>query len=1149
MQEKIENNRSPKSFWRRFLGKGIIIAASLVLFYGLTGFFLAPYLVKRYVPQLVQEHLQRDIRIGAVRINPFLFTFAADSVLLSEKDARPIAGFESLLVDFELNSLFRWAWTFRQFELVKPVVNLVFSPDGTLNLARMVSKSEAPPTKAEAKPLRVLLYTVAIRDGEIDISDHRQSTPATVKISPVDLELKNMSTLPERKGPYSLTATTDDGTELKWTGEVFLNPFRSSGSLVFDNVQAATIYEFVSDTINIEPPEGHLRMSTDYQIDFSPAEPQLTLSRLDVRLSDLALKLNGATNSFLNIGKTELNNARFDLAARQLEIDRVALSGGAVRMAVDEKGTLDLQRIIGLAPKNEVTTPLSPQTGKGPSAIDGDKDAPWKVKIGNVEIDGIALAYRDASVAPESAAGIDAVKINFSIDAEVGAGPTNLRARNMAVNFDNVHAGLAEVPEPLIRVDNLLLQEGAFDLLKRNFTVSRVGFEGGHIILERDANGDVNLFHLIAPPESRTLQRRSEEAAAKGEPWQFSAKTIEFSGLTARISDRALKPDGQLFSIEPLNISLSDVDGKSPMGFNLDFKIREGGGMTASGTFDPTGPSLESEVNVDAVALTPFQPVVDAVANIVLHSGTFSSSGKLIYSQKSAGGDLAYAGGFNLAQLRITEPDSKDTLLGWKTLSTEQLKLTFQPNRLDIRELKLAQPVAQLIIQEDGSVNLANVMKDRGGTAVPEGGGAAKDAKNVSFPVSVKKVRVDNASLDFADLTLTPQFGTKIEALSGVIAGMSSSRNARAQVELEGKVDQYGQAKIGGEINTFNPVGFTDITMIFDNIEMSNLTPYSGKFAGRKIDSGKLSLDLEYKIDKGQLKGDHKVVVDRIQLGEKVDSPDATNLPLDLAIALMEDTNGVIDIGLPVQGDLNDPKFSYGHLIGQALFNLITKIVTAPFRVLGGMIPGGSDDLDTIAFEPGEYALPPPEKEKIKSLAEALKKRPQLTLEIQGRYSTEADGAALQGLSVRRALAAQLGTALAPDEKPDPVDFGSPETQKALTYMFKERFGASELKKLEDAIANQPDEGADSNSPPDAPAKGEDPGALSKAAYTRLVENEPFDKSILNELAAARGQAIVDELTTEGGITQEQVTVKEPAAVPGGKPASAMLSLAVAGKS
>jgi hypothetical protein len=213
------------------------------------------------------------------------------------------------------------------------------------------------------------------------------------------------------------------------------------------------------------------------------------------------------------------------------------------------------------------------------------------------------------------------------------------------------------------------------------------------------------------------------------------------------------------------------------------------------------------------------------------------------------------------------------------------------------------------------------------------------------------------------------------------------------------------------------------------------------------------------------------------------------------------------------------------------------------------MIPGGSDDLDTVVFEPGEYTLSPPEKEKIKKLAEALQQRPQLTLEIQGRYSAESDGSALNDISVRRLLTAQLGTTLAPDEKPDPVDFGSPETQKALTSMYRERFGASELKKLEKSIANHPDEGSDSNAPPTQPAKGEDPGTLSKAAYNRLVKSETLEESKLNELATARGQAILEELTTEGGITLDQVTVKEPAAVSDGKPVSALLSLAVVGKS
>jgi hypothetical protein len=279
-----------------------------------------------------------------------------------------------------------------------------------------------------------------------------------------------------------------------------------------------------------------------------------------------------------------------------------------------------------------------------------------------------------------------------------------------------------------------------------------------------------------------------------------------------------------------------------------------------------------------------------------------------------------------------------------------------------------------LIIGEDRSVNLAQVFKTEHPAAdSPAATGPSKTADGNVFPVSIQKLRVDNGILDFADLSLTPQFGTQIHDLGGVVTGMSSTPDSRAQVQLGGNVDEYGLAKINGEINVFDPVAFTDIDMIFQNVEMSDLTPYSGKFAGGKIDSGKLSLNLGHKIDNGKLLGDNQIVVDKLKLGQPVKSPEAANLPLDLAVALLEDADGVIDIGLPVRGDLNDPKFSFGHLIGKALVNLITKIATAPFRVLGALVGGAAgENFDAIAFEPGDAAVPAPEREKLKKLAEAL---------------------------------------------------------------------------------------------------------------------------------------------------------------------------------
>ena len=378
--------------------------------------------------------------------------------------------------------------------------------------------------------------------------------------------------------------------------------------------------------------------------------------------------------------------------------------------------------------------------------------------------------------------------------------------------------------------------------------------------------------------------------------------------------------------------------------------------------------------------------------------------------------------------------------------------MQLEPNRLDIGDLRVALLTGKFIIEKNRSFNLANVIKpgaEPKKVETPAPGRAAGPAD--PFPYRVRRVLVSEGQVDFADLSLPTPFGTKIHELKGIVAGISSARDARAQVELDGQVDEYGIAKINGELNTADPKSFTDIGVVFRNVEMSSLTPYSGKFAGRKIDSGKLSVDLKYKVAQGQLAGDNQIVVERLVLGEKVESPEAMDLPLDLAIALLEDSNGVIDLGLPVKGDLDSPEFSFGAVVWKAFVNLLTKIVTSPFRALGAILPGGGEEsFDSVAFEPGRPDVPAPEKEKLAKLGDALQKRPQLKLVVQGRYNPETDLRELRNASLRRTLAISLGRKLRRSTEPGPVDFGSPETGKTLEAMFAERFGSDALKALKD---------------------------------------------------------------------------------------------------
>jgi hypothetical protein len=248
-------------------------------------------------------------------------------------------------------------------------------------------------------------------------------------------------------------------------------------------------------------------------------------------------------------------------------------------------------------------------------------------------------------------------------------------------------------------------------------------------------------------------------------------------------------------------------------------------------------------------------------------------------------------------------------------------------------------------------------------------------------------------------------------------------------------------------LKPFQPKAFTDIGVVFRNVEMLPLSPYTATFAGRRIASGRLALDLRYKIENSQLAGDNKVAMEKFTLGERVDAPGALNLPYDLAIALLTDADGRIDIAVPVTGNVDDPKFSYGHLIWQAIATVIKNIVTAPFRALAALFGGSAENLENIAFDAGRATMQPPEREKLKRVADALGKRPQLRLVVEGQVGV-ADLAALRERDVANAIAMKLGRKPAAGAVPEPVNPLDAKTQRALEVLFAERNAGEALSKF-----------------------------------------------------------------------------------------------------
>ncbi len=701
---------------------------------------------------------------------------------------------------------------------------------------------------------------------------------------------------------------------------------------------------------------------------------------------------------------------------------------------------------------------------------------------------------------------------------------------SMALSDTVLHSPTDAATE-MLRVGQASVSGGALRLKDKVLTADSVALSNGAAKTWLDAEGRFN---------GLTLTREAAAAAAAAAPekhakladatWRMGVKSTEVDAFALGFEDRR-GPTPLALGLEAIRVRIADfaTGVTTPMQVNLKAKVASGGEIEAQGTVRADNGMSDLQLKLTAVALAPVQPLLSEVAVLTVASGTVSSTGRLRYGDPAAGSRLAYKGSFAVDGLEIDEVEPKRPFVAWDTLATEDLLLTVEPNRLDIGELRLVQPAGRLIIAEDHSVNLTDVLKktkDEAGAAQRKAGNEDEAAETTEttevpadpFPVTIARVRVSQGVLEFADLSLRPQFGARMHELKGVITGLGTDPNRSAKVQLDARVDKYGSAKIRGQISVFRPEKLTDIEMTFRNLTMSSLSPYVVKFAGRTIKGGQLALDLQYKVKDSKLLGQNKIVLKQVKLGEKVDSPGAADLPLDLAIAVLSDSQGVIDIDLPVSGDLNDPEFGYSAVIAKAFGNLITGIITAPFRALGAFFGAGNDSqLDSIDFEPGSAVVDPPEREKLAAIARAMKGRPKLTLIVPPTQSAEVDAAALQSLAVRTGIVAHMGLKLAPGENPGPVDAANPRAQAAIEAVFSERYAPEVLAVVKQrALAGMPAK------PAQAP-----PPAFYQGLLDRMIKEHTVSEETLAQLATRRGEAIVAEMTAADGVDSNRVKLGE----------------------
>jgi Domain of Unknown Function (DUF748) len=402
--------------------------------------------------------------------------------------------------------------------------------------------------------------------------------------------------------------------------------------------------------------------------------------------------------------------------------------------------------------------------------------------------------------------------------------------------------------------------------------------------------------------------------------------------------------------------------------------------------------------------------------------------------------------------------------------------------------------------------------------------------------------------VDFSDDSLVLPFATRVQALNGTIVGLSSTPRSRAELKLEGEVPPNGEASAEGALRPLDPKSFMDITVKFENIAMAPLSAYTATFAGRKIAAGNLWVEVQYKIADSQLLGENKIVMSDFQLGERVEAPNALDLPLDLAVALLKEPDGRIRLAVPVRGDLANPQFDYGTLIRDAIGNVLRRIVTAPFRFIAGALGGkGDEDLQSVAFDPGSARLMPTEREQLQKVSEALKGRQQLKLVIHGTYDPQRDARALRERLLRRDLAAELGIKLQADEDPGPAALDSPDTQRALEKIMSARAGNDAVDRLAAEHAKKTGKEVQRVNPLLATfRRGRGDRDFYQALFDRLVQTQPLPDKLLPDLATERARSIADFMAKTGIDANRIATGTTQTVEDSSKPPAAKLSLEAA---
>ncbi|WP_462181682.1 DUF748 domain-containing protein [Campylobacter concisus] len=984
-----------------------ICVVSLLLIYTLLGFFGLPYAIKNIAPKYLKDY-NATLFVSDAKFNPFTFELNATNAELNTTS--PL--FSTKQIDLKLKpfSIFKKLVEIDIFRLDEPKVKITRDKKANFNFSNFISDDNATSEDNSTSSINFALNNAKIIKGSFSYSDQNLTKPFNVSFDDINYELSSLNTKKNSAGSHIFDSNSSLAHKIDLNGDIKLNPLKIEGNVSIKDfsIKPVAISFIDNDTLNLKNAIINLKINYALKADENATGINLKDGFLNVK----GLSLEEGANE-LSLGELEL--PKFDLVSKIADKTEASLNLSAINLNdISFKSTIaasvkslnlsDISLLANLNEKSELNaTAKLKSVGASTLKVDEANRNLANLKDINASNLNLNLANNKTALTLEKIAlnGINA-PLSKSASANVAsAGVTNtsftMDGNKSLASLDELNVKNIELKaknKDIASVADVAIKSISFDLLKMALNIASVDVNKPKFASELNDNGlsavnEIGFGEQSAKAtkvakHTKKVEKKVENKSAsksKENEFKFDVKNISVNNADIALTHLfegekiAHKFDNLFVKVANLSSDFSKpfdakVAMKSSQKLNLDVESKI--------KIEPL--DVSAKIKLNDTNLPKYFAYAKPFLEADLASGQLESSAEISYAK-----DIKADAKVSIKDIRLNGKKA-EKLVAFKSLDLE--KISFAKNDLAISGVSLNSPFIKAHLSKERKFNLSQIVKEDKNKAKTEAKPETKKVaskKEDELKFSVKNFSLKNGEVDFSDASLFMPFATTISKLNGKLTDIDKKRPSSG--EFQGVVGKNGFAQITAKLFPFELKQNTDIKLDFKNIDLVNVTPYSGQFVGYKIKKGKLNLNLNYSVTDSKLNGSNFINFDSLTLGEKVDSKDAVNLPLSLAISILSDQNNQINIDLPVEGNLDDPDFKYGGVIWAAVKKLFADITLAPFRFLGNALGLGSKDLSSIDFLAGSSELISSEVPKIADFIKLTGSKPKMKLSITPTYS------------------------------------------------------------------------------------------------------------------------------------------------------------------